>query len=215
MGWEGSHLPTELQSLRFMTGDRQRQAPREGALPSISIFISLSIGRHTCVCACCAVCYYTHVPGLLCARTTHWEEGRVCRSWINPLWSQESQVGKSLTSGPAPKPPSASSDDGQCPCYQLYCLISVSHSTLTCSLKGCDIIYSGTSHRKKYSYRRKKISFDVRHWRIEIFTFLLAFYIHPKRNHSPECHSVSLLCGNSNYPHLGEVLLGDCKEQYS
>lgn len=116
---------------------------------------------------------------------------------------------------PQDQHPSASSDDGQCPCYQLYCLISVSHSTLTCSLKGCDIIYSGTSHRKKYSYRRKKISFDVRHWRIEIFTFLLAFYIHPKRNHSPECHSVSLLCGNSNYPHLGEVLLGDCKEQNS
>lgn len=45
--------------LRFMTGDRERQALREGVLLSISIFISLLVGMLTYVHACCAVCEIT------------------------------------------------------------------------------------------------------------------------------------------------------------
>lgn len=73
-GSGASHLPKELWSLRLMTGDRERQSPREGVLLSISNFILLPVGMCTCVPACCVVCYYTHEPGLLCACVTHWRK---------------------------------------------------------------------------------------------------------------------------------------------
>lgn len=69
--------------LRFVTGARARQAWMEGALLSISIFISFLVGRRSCVHACCAVSSYTHVPGLPCVRVTHCEKVRASGTWIN------------------------------------------------------------------------------------------------------------------------------------
>ena len=43
------------------------------------------LDTHVHACLLCCVCYYTHEPGLLCVRVTHWEKVRASGMWINPF----------------------------------------------------------------------------------------------------------------------------------